>query len=133
VNTMKIIIIGTEPPCPRCRETYERVKKVAEGIEPKPVIRKIVYSSDEAQRFGRVGTGHEVAEWAGLEIDWNEVRKHASGEYNKALDDFLMPLTEEAKRQGWIMTPVVVIDGVVVHFGNVPALAEISSWLVTRA
>ncbi|MBP1709455.1 MAG: hypothetical protein H6Q46_439 [Deltaproteobacteria bacterium] len=129
---MEIIIIGTEPPCPRCRETYERVKKVAEGIEPKPLIRKIVYSSEEAQRFGKVGSGHEVAEWAGFEIDWEEVHKLASGEWNQALDAFLMPLAEEAMKKGWIMTPVVVIDGTVVHFGHVPEMDKIRSWLSVK-
>jgi len=130
---MEIIIIGTEPPCPRCRETYERVKTVAKEIASQPSIRKIVYSSEEAQHFGKVETAHEVAEWAGFEIDWEEVRKLASGEWTKALDDFLMPLAEEAKRQGWIMTPVVVIDGIVVHFGHVPEMDKIRSWFSVRA
>ena len=129
---MEIIIIGTEPPCPRCRETYERVKKAAEGIEPKPGIRKIVYSSDEAQRVGRIGTGHEIAEWAGIEIDWGEVRKLVSGEWTQALDDFLRPLADKAKMKGWIMTPVVVIDGIVVHFGHVPEIDKIRSWLSVK-
>jgi hypothetical protein len=34
---------------------------------PNHGVRKIVYSSDEAQRLGRVGTGHEIADWAGIE------------------------------------------------------------------
>jgi hypothetical protein len=130
---MEIIIIGTEPPCPRCRETYERVKKAAEGIETKPGVRKIVYSSDEALRLGRGGTGHEIAEWAGIAIDWEEVHKLASGEWTQALDDILMPLADEAKKQGWIMTPVVVIDGTVVHFGHVPEMNKIKSWLTGKS
>ena len=129
---MEIIIIGTEPPCPRCRETYARVKTVAQEVTSQPLIRKIVYSSEEAQCFGKVGTGHEVAEWAGLEINCDEVRRLASGEWTQALDNFLMPLTEEAKKKGWIMTPVVVIDSTVVHFGNVPEFDEIRSWLPAR-
>jgi hypothetical protein len=130
---MEIIIIGTEPPCPRCWETYERVKKAAEGVVPKPGVRKIVYSSDEARRLGRVGTGHEIAEWAGIETDWEKVHKLASGEWPQALDDILMPLADEAKKQGWIMTPVVVIDGTVVHSGHVPEMDNIRSWLAKRA
>jgi len=119
---MEIIIIGTEPPCSRCRETYERVKTVAKEIASQASIRKIVYSSEEAQRFGKVGTGHEVAGWAGLEINWDEVRKLASGEWTQALDNFLMPLADEAKRQGWLMTPVVLINNKIVHCGSVPEL-----------
>ena len=130
---MEIIIIGTEPPCPRCRETYERVKAVAKEIGSQPSIRKIVYLSEEAQRFGKVGTAHEVADWAGFEIDWDEIRKLASGEWTPKLDHLLMPLKEMAEREGWVMTPVVVIDGEVVHFGNVPEMAAVRSWLVAGA
>lgn len=130
---MEIIIIGTEPPCPRCRETYERVKTVAKEISSPASIRKIVYSCAEAQRFGKVGTGHEIVEWAGLKVDWEEVRKLASGEWTQALDDLLMPLADEAKRQGWIMTPVVVIDGIVVHFGHVPEMDNVRTWLSVSA
>jgi hypothetical protein len=130
---MEIVIIGTEPPCPRCRETYERVKKATGEIHTQTRIRKIVYSSDEAQRLGKLGTGHEIAEWSGIEIDWEKVRQLASGEWTQALDASLMPLAEEAERRGWIMTPVIVIDGTIVHFGTVPETGNIRSWLAERA
>ena len=129
---MEIIIIGTDPPCPRCRETHERVKAVAKEIAAQPFIRKIVYSSEEAQHFGKVGTAHEVAEWSGAHVDWDRIRKLANGDWTLELDIFLNPLKELAAQSGWIMTPVVVIDGTVVHFGNVPELDEIRSWLGTR-
>lgn len=122
---MEIIIIGTEPPCPRCRETYERVRTVAKEIAFQPLIRKIVYSSEEAQHFGKVGTAHEVAEWSGIQINWDRVRELASGEWTPELDQLLMPLTKKAKGEGWIMTPVVVIDGRVVHFGEVPGMDDL--------
>jgi hypothetical protein len=130
---VEIIIIGTEPPCPRCRETYERVKRADIDVGTQASIRKIVYSSHEAQRLGRVGTAHEIAEWSDMEVDWNEVRKLATGNWTPELDVFLNPLKDRAVQSGWIMTPVVVIDGSVVHFGNVPETDEIRSWLVTRA
>jgi hypothetical protein len=126
---MEIIVIGTDPPCPRCRETYERVKGAAMGITPQPKVRKIVYSSEEAQKLGRVGSGHEIAEWAGITVDWDEVRRVAVGEWTPELDHLLMPLKEVAVKVGWIMTPVVVMDGKVVHFGNVPTREQIRSWL----
>ena len=78
---MEIIIIGTEPPCPRCRETYERVKTVAKEIASQPAMRKIVYSSEEAQHFGKVGTAHEVAESSGVQVDWERVRELAGGDW----------------------------------------------------
>lgn len=126
---MEIIAIGTEPPCPRCRESYARVKEAAKEITPQSTVRKIVYTSAEAQKFGRVGSGHEIAEWGGITVDWDEVRRLAAGEWTPELDRLLMPLKEVAVREGWIMTPVVVIDGEVVHFGNVPSKDEVRSWL----
>jgi hypothetical protein len=126
---MEIIIIGTEPPCPRCRETYERVKEAVKEISPQPTVRKVVYTSAEAQKLGGVGSGHEIAEWAGITVDWDEVRRVAVGEWTPELDHLLMPLKEVSVKEGWIMTPVVVMDGKVVHFGNVPTRDQIRSWL----
>lgn len=130
---MEIIIIGTEPPCPRCRETYERVKTVAKEISSPASMRKIVYSSAESQRFGKVGTAHEVAESSGVQVDWERIRELAGGDWTPELDVLLMPLKEMAVQSGWIMTPVVVIDGTVVHFGNVPETEDIISWLLISA
>lgn len=126
---MEIIIIGTDPPCPRCRETYQRAKEVGAGLTPQPSVRKIVYTSEEAQKFGRVGSGHEIAEWAGISVAWHEVRRLAAGEWSPALDRLLMPLKEVAVKEGWIMTPVVIVDGKVVHFGSVPTKDEVRAWL----
>jgi len=128
---MEIIIIGTEPPCPRCKETYERVKKVVkEKVSPLPVVRKIGYLSTEAQQLGKVGSAHEIAEWSGIPIDWDKVKELASGGWTPELDQLLMPLKEVAVKNGWIMTPAVVIDGKVVHFGSVPGMDELERMLV---
>ena len=124
---MEIVVIGTDPPCPRCKETYERAKSVCQEIGRGISIRKIVYTSEEAQRLGKVGTGHDVAEWAGIKMAWDEVRELASGEWTPELDDLLMPLKEKAEQENWIMTPVVVIDGKIVHFGSVPSIEALRS------
>ena len=129
---MEVIIIGTDPPCPRCRETYERARKAVQEIDSTKSIRKIVYSSEEAQRFGKVGTAHEVAQWAGITIDWSKVQERSSGEWTQELDDLLMPLKEKAEQENWIMTPVVIVDGEIVHFGQVPEVNEIRSWIIER-
>ena len=129
---MEVIIIGTDPPCPRCRETYERARKAVQEIDSTICIRKIVYSSEEAQRFGKVGTAHEVAQWAGIKIDWSKVQERASGEWTQELDDLLMPLKEKAEQENWIMTPVVIVDSEIVHFGQVPEVNEIRSWIIER-
>jgi hypothetical protein len=51
---------------------------------------------------------------------------------SRALDGILISLADEAKKEGWIMTPVVVIDGRVVHFGYVSTPEIIRSWLLSK-
>jgi hypothetical protein len=126
---MEIVVIGTDPPCPRCKETYERAKRVCQETGRGISIRKIVYTSEEAQRLGRLGTAHEIAQWAGIKMAWDKVRELASGEWTHELDDLLMPLKEKAEQENWIMTPVVVIDGEIAHFGYVPDLNKIRRML----
>jgi len=122
---MNIVVIGADPPCPRCRETYDRVKRVVRELDQEISLKKIVYTSEGAQRVGKVGTGHDVAEWAGVKMNWNRVHELASGEWTHELDDFLMPLKETAEKENWIMTPVVVIDGEIAHFGSVPSIEDL--------
>jgi hypothetical protein len=122
---MEIIIIGTDPPCPRCQETYERVKRMIKNISPEPFLRKVVSSSEEARLFNKIGTAHDIAQWSGIQIDWAMVRELASGEWTPELDQLLMPLTQKAKGEDWIMTPVVVIDGEVAYSGRVPEIDEL--------
>jgi len=129
---MEIVIIGADPPCPRCRETYERVKRAALEIDPELSLRKIVCTSEEAQGLGKVGTAHDVAEWADVKMDWNKVYELAAGAWTHELDDLLMPLKEKAEQEHWIMTPVIVIDGEIAHFGQVPSLDDIRRMLKTR-
>ncbi|MBN2467772.1 MAG: thioredoxin family protein [Deltaproteobacteria bacterium] len=129
---MEIIIIGTDPPCPRCRETHERIRKTVKKIDQTISIRKIIYSSEEGQSFGKLGTAHELAQWGGIDMDWDRIRELASGEWTQELDRLLMPLKERAEKENWIMTPVVVIDGKVQHFGSVPEMDELRSWLIER-
>jgi len=129
---MEIIIIGTDPPCPRCKEIYERAKIVCQGIAREISLRKIVYTSEEAQVLGRLGTAHEIAQWAGVTMDWKRIHGLAGREWTQELDDFLMPLKERADRERWIMTPVIVIDGEIVHSGYVPCFDEIKRMIETR-
>ena len=119
---MEIIVIGTDPPCPRCRETLQRFKEAAKEQPGDVSIRKIAYTSEEAQRFGKVGTAHEIAEWAGVSVDWDAVKKLAAGDWKPELDELLMPLKRKAEQGNWIMTPVVIIENTVMHRGCVPEL-----------
>ena len=122
---MKITIIGTEPPCPRCQETYTRVRQVIQEMDPTISIKKIAYSSPEAQSYGKVGSAHEIADWAKINVDWDKIREVASRGWTQELDNLLTPLKEKSEQAGWLMTPVVAISNKVVHCGCVPELNDL--------
>jgi hypothetical protein len=112
---MEIIIIGTEPPCPRCQETYTRVKQVIQEMNLTISIKKIAYSSQEAQNYGKVGSAHEIATWAEVNVDWDKIREVASRGWTRELDELLMPLKEKSEEAGWLMTPVVLINNTLIE------------------
>ena len=122
---MEITIIGTEPPCPRCQETYTRVRQVTQELDSTISVKKIVYSSPEAQSYGKVGSAHEIAGWAKVNVDWDKIREVASRGWTQELDDLLMPLKEKSEQAGWLMTPVVAVGNQVVHCGCVPELNDL--------
>jgi hypothetical protein len=44
-------------------------------------------------------------------------------------DEVLRPCQEKAESVGLLMTPIVVIDGIVKYHGAVPANEQIRSWI----
>jgi len=117
---MNITIIGVVPPCPRCQRIYDLTVEAVNELGAKAEIKKIAYDSDEAKQFGRVGTAHDIAEWAQMEIDWKKIWDIASEGWSPELDNLLMPRKENAALEGWLMTPVLLIDNTVVVMGYVP-------------
>ncbi|MBM4309694.1 MAG: thioredoxin family protein [Deltaproteobacteria bacterium] len=97
---MNIIIIGVEPPCPRCRLLHEITLEVVHELGLQADVEKIACTSDEAQRFGRTGNAHDIAQWAGIDVDWDTVHRLASAGWSQALDDLLMPCKEKAATEG---------------------------------
>lgn len=146
---MTVQIIGTDPPCPRCGLLFAVVEEImAEmGLSPKP--RHLVYSGDEALAIAGAcglvpGTAKAVAQAIGRPIpaqSMTEVMAHppqdpsheyhafASFGWSPALDDLLRPFEEAAPGAGILMTPVLVVDGRVVHRGSVPSRRQIEAWL----
>ena len=118
---MNITIIGVEPPCPRCRLLHETTSEVVRELGAQADVEKIACSSDEAQKFGRIGNAHDIAQRVGIEVDWDAVHRLAAKGWSQALDDLLMPCKHKADAEGWLMTPVLLIDGQVVCTGYVPA------------
>jgi len=121
---MEIIIIGVEPACPRCAKVYEMAKELSkEGKDT--TVKKITWDSEEAQKYGKVTTGHHIAEEFNVEVRWEEMKDLVSGEWTPKLDELLMPLKYKADEIGILMTPVVIIDGQVTFMGYVPSEAEL--------
>ena len=122
---MKITVIGVVPPCPRCQRIYDLAVEVANELGIEVEMQKIVYDSEEAQRYGKVGTSHDIAEWANMEMDWCKIREIVSEGWSKELDDFMMPCAKKAEEEGWLMTPVLLIDDKVAFMGYVPPKEDI--------
>jgi hypothetical protein len=117
---MKITVIGVVPPCPRCAHIYDLAVEAANELGIEVEMKKIAYDAEEAQRYGKVGTAHHIAEWAKIEMDWSKIREIVSEDWSQEFDDFLMPCTRKAEKKGWLMTPVLIIDDKVAFSGYVP-------------
>jgi len=124
---MKITVIGVVPPCPRCKRIYDLAEEVTDELEVEVKMKKIAYDAEEAQSYGKVGTAHDIAEWAKMEIDWSKIREIVTKGWSQELDDFLMPCKIKAEEEGWLMTPVLLIDGKVAFMGYVPRKEDIKA------
>jgi len=122
---MRVTIIGVVPPCPRCQRMYDLALEVAHDLGIQVEMKKLAYDMDEAQKYGRVGTAHDVAEWANIEIDWSQIRNIITEGWSKELDDMMMPCARKAEEQGWLMTPVLILDDKVAFMGYVPDKEDI--------
>jgi predicted DsbA family dithiol-disulfide isomerase len=142
-----IIIIGTEPPCPRCKLLTKIVSdKVKEfGIDAD--VKHAVYTDSGAIEFAaqlglEPGTASVVAKRMNVEID--NSRKKApnfDSEFNTEyedyfftnwsyeLDEHLRLYENKAKEMGILMTPSLIINGELKHSGSVPRLSQIEHWL----
>ncbi|GAB1477308.1 hypothetical protein MASR2M70_21460 [Bacillota bacterium] len=150
----QIIIIGTIPPCPRCKLLTEIVTVKAKLLKLDADVRHISYTSEDAAELaGKVnllpGTAKDVAKLIGREINLENMPKSAEskelGFLNELeanlkqfeglfrevniLDNWLRPFENQAKDVGILMTPVLIINGSIRHNGSVPDLALIDGWL----
>jgi len=124
---MRVTIIGVVPPCPRCQRMYDLALEVAQDLGIQVEMKKLAYDMDEAQKYGRVGTAHDVAEWANIEIDWSQIRNIVTEGWSKELDDIMMPCARKAEEQGWLMTPVLILDDKVAFMGYVPSKEDVEA------
>lgn len=124
---MKITVIGVVPPCPRCQRMYELAHEVANELDMPVEMKKLAYDMEEAQKYGKVGTAHDVAEWAGIVIDWSKLRDIITDGWSRELDEIMMPCARKAAEHGWLMTPVLIIDDKVAFMGYVPDKDDIKA------
>lgn len=142
---MEVVVIGTEPPCVRCQTTYKRAKEVAQQLPGEIEVSKVAIHSEEAGKFGKVESGHGIAEAGNIQPDVDSMKK-LLGEIEgltadegknesliearlKELENVLKPIQDKARELGYLMTPVLVINGQVKSMNHVPSKEEIRGWI----
>jgi hypothetical protein len=142
---MEIVVIGTEPPCIRCNTTFRRAEEVAGQFSKKIEVKKLAIHTKEAEKYGKVEGGHEISEVSKVRPDFEKMIKllreldelKADEAKNESLIDarlkdlekVLAPVKEKAKELGYLMTPVLVINGEVKSMDYVPSKEEIRAWI----
>jgi len=145
-----IIVIGTEPSCPRCQLLKNIIKSKLVELEIDATYRHMAYSTDESAAVARKhglspGTAKTVAEVLHEKIDpdafttlLNNYTPDPDSPYacyndcswSIQMDELLRPLELKAKKAGIMMTPVLIINGEIVHQGSVPEIDLIDQWLL---
>jgi glutaredoxin len=143
-----IIIIGTEPPCPRCKLLTKILTDKVKELEINAIVHHAVYTDPEAGEFaGQLGlvpgTSSSVAKRMNVEIDNSrKIIPNFDSEFNTEyedyfftnwsyeLDEHLRIYENNAKELGILMTPSLIINGELKHSGSVPRLSQITAWLL---
>ena len=145
----KIVIIGVEPPCPRCKLLGNIIDAKVEELKIEAEVIHLAYTNPEARRiansFGLIsGTAKDVSGKIKVPIDSEKISLAKSAKtihtdydfrvYNNCnwtfeLDEVLRPFENRAKEVGIMMTPVLIINGELKHQGSVPSLSKINEWL----
>jgi hypothetical protein len=142
---MEVLVIGPEPPCIRCH-TLLRYAKDMETVFPGEVeVRRVSAHSEEAKEYGNVEGGHHIAEAYNVQHDHEKIeslmkeidelkkdeQKNESSIQEKfqAIDQALQPIKEKAKDEGYLMTPVLVVNGKIKSMDYVPEKETIKEWI----
>ena len=145
----KILIIGTQPPCPRCKLLTNVVKEKVKELDIEAEVKHLSYSDEESKVFAKslgleAGTAKDVAKRLGMLIDIekisnlvqndkleenNEYKDYNNSDWKFELDEFLRPYENKAIEAGVLMTPVLVINNEVKHQGSIPRIKKVEEWL----
>ena len=150
MNMNKIVIIGVEPPCPRCKLLGNIIDAKVEELNIEAEVSHLAYTHPEARTiansFGLVpGTSKDVSGKIQVPIDNEKISKAKNSRtiqpdydfraYNNCnwtfeLDEALKLFENRAKEVGIMMTPVLIINGELKHQGSVPSQSKIDEWLI---
>ena len=142
---MEIIVIGPEHPCIRCVTTFKFAKEIAKEFPGKIEAKKIFTNSEEAKKYGKAEGGHDIAQIEKVDHDNKGIERlmreidelKSDEERNKSLieskmqeiQEKLTPITKKAEEKGYLMTPVLIINGQVKASGFVPRKEKIREWV----
>jgi hypothetical protein len=68
-----------------------------------------------------------------MNIEWSKIREIAAEGWSPELDNLMMPCKERADAEGWLMTPVLLLDDTVVVMGYVPDKKHIKAAIKNHA
>lgn len=143
-------VIGVSPPCPRCDLLRQRVQNLARELGIAIDFHKLAYSDQDARAFAAsigktTGTAKDVERLTGISIDWDRLSdlgadppthpedmdslEGPARRWSPEFDAVLRPCQERADAAGILMTPILVVDGNVVHHGSVPSMDQLRAWL----
>jgi len=128
---MEILVIGTEPPCVRCQRTFQLAEEVAQQLAADIKVRKVTVNSEEAKKYGKVVTASDIVKLTNMTVntaDREKIQKLIQV-WSKELDNELMRFKEKAEEMGYLMTPVLLINGRVRAMGFVPDKEKIREWV----
>jgi len=141
---LKIVIIGTVPPCPRC-DLLGVLVRDSLGADKSCTIAHCAYDSLPARMIAKnlgvnIGSAEQVADAAGIRIDWEHVRNligekksylpknsRPCAAWSQELDNALEPCRQAAESVGYLMTPVLLVNDQVVHHGSVPSRRQLKT------
>ncbi|MEM2922770.1 MAG: hypothetical protein QXF26_10710 [Candidatus Bathyarchaeia archaeon] len=142
---VEVIVIGPEHPCIRCITTQRYAEEVAKEFPGKVTVRKILTTSQEAKRYGQAEGGYEISVKENVAHDEEGIKRLLEEievlrkeeqknwplieEKMQQIQEKLKPIERKAQEKGYLMTPVLVVNGRVKSWGYVPTREKVKEWI----